>query len=653
MSIIARMRMKGDREVTQVDEVSLLPVGAWKFNGSFGKQIETVANARLVTEEAWERLYPQTEEAFRLREDDISHMPKGVWRGEFWGKYILGAIQACRYYGDQSLKDRIREAVAGLISTQDLDGYIGTYTDSRYYSESSWNVWCRKYTLWGLLEAWRLLEDDRILAAAVRFTDHLLTQLGPGGDPIIETGQMNGLPSTSILTPIVDVYRSTGEGRFLDFAVHIADQWCRHPEGPPDLYRKGLTGAPIHTWFEHPEQWAKSYEFISCVEGMIELYRVTGLSSYLESAKNIHELIRHWERNPVGGVSFNDKFIAARFLANSVAEVCDSVYWNRLSLQLFLITGEERYVDEIERVMYNALPCGLSRDGAWGLRRFRMTHVHIPAHTHFLDGHQCCVDNASRGLFQATQSAVFVGSGGITVALYEPGHGEVVLNDGARIRLGITGDYLSEGHSAISVACDSPIEFTMRLRIPRWSARTVVRVNGAAVPTTEPGSWLPLTRRWARGDEVTLDFELSPRFESFDPSVIAESHDRVPWHREQWAKLAFRGDAGEGPPGVTALPVPVDDSLPQQPMIAVFRGPLALARDVRLGTLDVLAPIDLDLMVGASFEPAEPPTAIGRAFTLRLSDGSGVPMCDFASAGNTWDERSTFSAWIPLTQAHT
>ncbi|MFC1452248.1 beta-L-arabinofuranosidase domain-containing protein [Verrucomicrobiota bacterium] len=630
------------------DKVDILPVGAWRFEGHIGERLDTVAKARLTTESAWNALYPQTENAFRERSDDRSHAPNGVWRGEFWGKYILGAIAACRYYGSAELKERIRAAVKGLLSTQDNDGYIGTYRDSGFFGPNTWNIWCRKYVLWGLIESWELLGDDAILEAAIRFADHLLSQVGKGKHEIIRTGQFNGLPSTSILKPVVDLYRATGTDRYVQFAEYIVAQWGRHPHGPPDLLASALQGEPIHTWFPHSEEWAKSYEFLSCAEGLLELYRVTGRSDYLTAAQAIHRLVAQWERNPAGGVSFNDKFVGARFLINSVAEVCDSVYWNRLSIQLLRLTGEVRYLDEIERVLYNALLCGMAPDGYWGLRRLRLTHLHVPAHRHFLEGHQCCVDNAPRGLFQATQSAVFRTDDGCRIALYEPGSGRLALPSGQPLDLNVQGDFPDTGTVSIRVGLQTPETFTVCLRLPFWSRRTAVQVNREPMPVGDRKDWCRIEREWRAGDEIGVELDLSPRFECFDPSVFSDTDPRTLWHRRKWAKIALLGEDNAPAAGGRSQPLSVAQSLPQQSAAMAFRGPVALARDVRIGDGDIVAPVTSAALEedAIRFEQRCAPEGIRRAYDLVLKTGESVRLCDFASAGNTWTEESTFSAWL-------
>lgn len=623
-----------------LDVVRPLPLGDWRFQGFLGERMECLAKARLTSDQAWAKIYPETEDAFRLREDDQSHPGRGVWRGEFWGKYILSAIAACRYYSSEELRQRVWQAVRGLLSTQDDNGYIGTYSNSRFFGPNAWNIWGRKYTLWGLMEAWELLGDSAILTAAARLVDHLMTEVGPGNHDIIQTGQFCGLPSTSILQPVLMLYKATNNEKYLGFANYIVDQWTRHPQGIPDILRKGLSGEPVHTWFPDPQAWAKSYEFISCVEGLVELYRITGISDYLTAARNIHAALVEWERAPVGSISFNDKLVGSRYLINTVAEVCDAVYWNRLSFQLFRLTRDLSYIEEIERTLYNALLCGLKTDGAWALRRLRLSHEHIRATNHFLQHHQCCTDNLPRGLFQAAEAAVLVDDGGVYIALYSAGKGSIPLPSGSRAGFAIEGDFLDDEPVTLKLSLESPEAFTIHLRAPAWSADTTVLVNGQESYSGAPGSWISIRRRWQPSDALTILFEMGVRCERFAADRLSATDPLVSWHVKQWASM------GVIEQGRQRSNLRVEDALPHQSAVMFFRGPIALARDIRLGDRGIFTPLTGDDVRGAkSIRPSQPPEGVWKAYDVDLGSGQTIRLCDFASAGNTWDQHSLFTAW--------
>ncbi len=607
------------------DVLRPLPLGNAKLEGHVGERIRTVIRARITSDYARTHIYPETIEAFRRRVDDRMKPNQGYWQGEFWGKWILGAIAAQRYTGDQALKTFIRRAVDELIATQREDGYIGTYHDSGFVRcigrRMNWNVWCRKYTLWGLLEAYELLKDPAVLRAAVRFMDHLASEVGPGHIPIVETGKFAGLPSTSILGPVVSLYRHTGEKRYLDYAEYIVRQWSSRPGQPPDIVNKGLTGKPVHAWFDDPKRWTKAYEFISCVEGLTELHRITGNPRYLKAAVNIHACIRTNERSLFGGIGKNDKMVGAARLLQTECEPCDAVYWQRLSCQLLRLTGEPKYADEIERTMYNVLCAAMNADGSWGVRRLCLSGEHWPAPKHCnLQTHQCCVNNVPRGLLQLPTVAVMGAPHGIAVNLYVPGQAVVPLPDGGKVSVKIETDYPVSGAIHIKLAPEPTKAFDVRLRIPAWSERSSLEVNGRPGPKAVAGTTAAIRREWQAGDRIKLILDMRGRI------------------------------------------VPFPD--PTQRYVAVQRGPIVLARDIRLGSKAIHHPVSLQATTDGivKLDKAAPTEGFWMVFRVPLSVPVGengqttghILMCDYASAGATWDkETSDFRVWLPAGQPST
>ncbi|MBT3379012.1 MAG: hypothetical protein HN742_01145 [Lentisphaerae bacterium] len=634
------------------DVLSPSPLGSWRFSGFLGQRIDAVLTARLLEAGNRERIHAETVDAFRKRVDDRMNPNSGLWQGEFWGKYILSAIAACAYTGDRDLEAFVADSTRQLIATQREDGYIGTYDESGFVclrpGGTNWNVWCRKYTLWGLIEAWELTGNDDALKAACGMLDHLMTEVGPDAPTdICRTGTFNGLASTSILTPVIKLYGHTARQRYLDYALYIVDQWGKHPDGPPDIFRKGLTNIPVHTWFPNSGGWAKSYEFVSCLEGLLELYRVTGEEDYLRCVKNVHAMLAQWERAPIGSISFNDKFVGANRLINLLSEVCDAVYWNRLSLQLLRLTGDPAYADEIERTLLNTLVPGANPDGTWALRRLRSSHEHVPAPQHCkLEHHQCCVNNLPRGLIQAAEAALMQRNGGVAVLLYSPGKGKVELPTGQTIQVQIDGDSARSGHVTVTLNPDCQTAFPLALRIPQWSAVTSLSTGGKcrklAVP---PDGWHVIERVWGPGDTVELQFDMRARMSTFDPSLIAGDEKLIGWANGQWANL--KNMLPNAPPHSVTLA----DAIPQGPAVLVERGPLVLASDARVpGTPTVPHPLPEMPDQPPTLEAIPPPSGIAQAYIAHFEGiDSPIPLCDFPSAGNTWDQRtSRFSMWLPV-----
>ena len=249
----------------------------------------------------------------RVKAQDVDHLvepfrhqnEKSRWQSEFWGKWIQGAIASYRYNRDPKLYQIIKDAAESLMATQLPNGYIGNYAPE--YQLQQWDVWGRKYTSLGLIAWYDLSGDKKALEAACRVVDHLMTQVGPGKVDIVSTGNYIGMPSSSVLEPVMYLYNRTKEKRYLDFAKYIVGQW--ETPGGPQLISKAIADVPVANRFPHPKTWfsrengQKAYEMMSCYEGLLELYKVTGNPLYLSVVeKTVGHIVRE-EINVAGSGS--------------------------------------------------------------------------------------------------------------------------------------------------------------------------------------------------------------------------------------------------------------------------------------------------------------------------------------------------------------
>lgn len=169
----------------------------------------------------------------RVKGQDVTHLIEPfynktetrLWQSEFWGKWMLGAVLSYRYTQDPVLRDSIEYGIKGLLASQSPDGYIGNYSPEAQLQQ--WDVWGRKYSMLGLLAYYDLTGDKKVLDACCRVADHLMTQVGPGKTNIVTTGNYFGMASSSILEPVIYLYRRTADKRYLDFATILSASGIR------------------------------------------------------------------------------------------------------------------------------------------------------------------------------------------------------------------------------------------------------------------------------------------------------------------------------------------------------------------------------------------------------------------------------------------
>ena len=340
-------------------KMNSFPLSCTRIEGYLGEKIDLIIEKRIKAQDVGQLIEP-----FRHKEET------SLWQSEFWGKWIQSAIAAYNYNHDPELLEIIKNAVTGLLQTQMPDGYIGNYSKEAQLRQ--WDIWGRKYTLLGLIAYYDLTGDRNALNSAKRVADHLLTQVGPGNADIVRTGNYRGMPSSSILEPIVYLYNRTGDIRYLDFARYIVTQW-ETPAGPK-LISSALAGVRVSERFPHPSTWwsyengQKAYEMMSCYDGLLELYKVTGEPSYLKAAEMTVKNIIEDEINIAGsGSAFECWYRGTRYQTDPTyhtMETCVTMTWMKLCQNLLKITGNPGYADEIEKSMYNALLASVKYDGS-------------------------------------------------------------------------------------------------------------------------------------------------------------------------------------------------------------------------------------------------------------------------------------------------
>ncbi len=603
------------------------------FDSEIGARFDRFVYERISGQFALEEIWREAEECFIDQYDD--EYVAGMWRSEFWGKLLLSAVRVCRMKKNARLKEEIRASVYRILACQKENGYLSTYRNEDaimmpdlqkakaqlgWECYFCWNIWGQKYTLWALLECAQYLNDGYILTCCQRMADHLLAQLDRLGVKLTETGTMHGMASGSIMKPMLVLYRLTGKQEYLDLCISTAAEWDRDDNLCPNLIRNALSDVPPSQWYYLGEMgatwYAKAYEMMSSFDGLCELYRVTGNGRYLDAVKGLWELLNKYEANILGSVGYCEQFRDGKAQCDTATEVCDVIHWMRISHELFRMTGEPKYMEAMEKGFLNAFLAGVYEDGKNGAFFVRGAGRHWTAEPQVETKYQhCCVNNAARGFTNMAESIMMADGDGYYVNSYIP----------SRLHFGKTSFRISRGYvdngSVSIIVRDAEVGKVIKLRIPTWSPKAVMKVNCA--PTEVDGGGYYVVPVSEPDMLIQVQFNMTPEVIDFAGEFV--DYPDTDYHRNRWidpnAGLCDRG------------------AMLYHPMSVIRRGPVLLARSKRLGCASE------DMFSGETVFGKER-TCTARAIRhdrmlvackVHMDcDGKAYDylMCDFASAAN-------------------
>ena len=441
----------------------------------------------------------------RLLEGYRKRPGRQSWDGEHVGKWLHAATLAWVNTGDPVLREKLDTTAAELIKCQMPDGYLGTYLEKDRWT--AWDVWAHKYNLIGLITYMRYTGNMEPLPACRRMADLLDRTFGdaPGKRDIIPCGEHVGMAPTSVLEPMVLLYRLTGEPRYLEFCKYLLRSW-EQPNGPK-IISTLLTAKRVDKVAN-----GKAYEMLSCLNGALEYYRTVGgdrqiLDACLNAWSDIVEHRLYITGAASHGEHFHDDFDLPN-VAN-VGETCVTTTWIQFNAQLLRLTGEARFAEQLEHVVLNQLFGAQRCDGSgWG---YYVQMEGKKPYSSTLDGH-CCLSSGPRGVALIPTFAVSADADGAVVNLYDAGVATLNLQDRTSVTLRTDTGFPGNGRVMITAEPASARKFTLKVRMPAWSRSSSVKVNGQ-VMETKPGAdgYVALQREWNKGDKVELQFTMEPR----------------------------------------------------------------------------------------------------------------------------------------------
>ena len=320
-----------------------------KLRGIFADSVKFIERNQLCEVELWKKFVDQ----YRIQIDSV----QGLWRCEYWGKMMRGASMILAYTKDDKIYRLIEASVRDMLTTQEENGRFSTYKQEMEFT--SWDLWGRKYVMLGFLYFLEVCQDeklaDTIIEALRRHADYIVERVGEGKIDITKaTRHWKGLNSCSILEPMVKFYRLTGDEKYLNFAEYIVSTGFIDDGNLIDIaYENEI--AP------HQYPVVKAYEMMSCFEGLLQYYKVTGIEKYKTACLNLGYRIIEGELSVIGCSGCTHELFDHTTIKQTqtdykgiVQETCVTVTWMRFAEALLELSGDVVFADAIEQSYYNA-----------------------------------------------------------------------------------------------------------------------------------------------------------------------------------------------------------------------------------------------------------------------------------------------------------
>lgn len=443
-------------------------------------------------------------------------------------KWLEAAAYELGNGSDAEIERMVGETIELLAAAQRPDGYLNSYY-SVVHGDRRWQdlkngheLYCAGHLFQAAVAHHRMTGRPELLAIARRLADNIDSVFG-----VHKRRGVCGHPEVE--TALVELYRETGEKRYLALASYFIDD-----RGQGTI---GIAPAQAAVYQEHtPVRQAETVEghavrALYLTAGVTDVYMETGDKGLLDAVQRQWRDMTSRKLYITGGVGSriqSEAFGEPYELPNDLGycETCAQIASIQWSWRMLLVTGDARYADLMERTLFNGFLSGRSLDGLRTryenplLRRgYRPVFgSHGNERKEWYDC-ACCPPNIMRLIASLAHYMATTRDDGVQIHQYAPSdlHCAIAVGD---VHLHSQTDYPWQDKVLLTVAQTPAATWTLSLRAPAWCTRPTVMVNGkpAAVAVGENG-YLRIERRWRDGDVVELRLPMPPRLTVAHPRI--------------------------------------------------------------------------------------------------------------------------------------
>ncbi len=458
-------------------------------------------------------------------------------------KTIEGASYLLQTYPDKKLEAYVDSVIAVIKSGQESDGYLYTARTQNPDNPHHWagpTRWSKVedlshefYNLGHLCEAavahYQATGKTSLLNIAKAYADCVCREVGD------KPGQACVVPGHQIAEMgLAKLYLATGDKKYLDQAKFFLDKRgyttikTEYSQSHlPVLQQKEAVGHAVRAGYMYA--------------GMADVAALTGDKGYIDAIDDIWDNIitkKYYITGGVGATASGEAFGANYELPNMSAycETCAAIAQVYLNYRLFLLHGESKYYDALERTLYNGVISGISIDGG---------KFFYPNPLQSMGQHQrqpwfgcaCCPSNAARFIPSVPQYVYAVKDNNLYVNLFMGNTAKVKVG-GKSVEIQQNTNYPWDGDITMTMQKASG-KFALNIRIPGWVRGEVVpsdlytytdgkrlgytvKVNNQDVTSELKDGYFVIDRKWKKGDKIAVHFDMEPRTVKANGKVAAD-----------------------------------------------------------------------------------------------------------------------------------
>lgn len=463
-------------------------------------------------------------------------------------KTIEGASYSIQTYPNKELEKYIDSVLVIVAAAQEPDGYLYTSRTMNPKHPHEWagnKRWEKEedlshefYNLGHMIEGavahYQTTGKRNFLDIAIKYADCVEREIGDG------EGKEVKVPGHQIAEmALAKLYLVTGQEKYLDLAKFFLDK-----RGCTSIKQEySQSHKPV---LEQDEAVGHAVRAVYMYSGMADVAALTGDTAYIRAIGNIWDNVVTKKLYLTGGIgarhhgeAFGGNYELPNMTAyNETCAAIGNVYWNH---RLFLMHGDAKYYDVLERTLYNGLISGVAIDGGSffypnplesnGIYKFNQETCHRQPWF----GCACCPSNISRFIPSLPGYIYAVKDNSIYMNLFVENSSDLQVN-GKKVTIKQTTGYPWDGNIHVEVTPQRKQAMALKIRIPGWVRNQVVpsdlysyadgkevgytvKVNGEIVKSQQEKGYFTINREWKKGDKVDIAFDMTPR--------VVHAHEKV------------------------------------------------------------------------------------------------------------------------------